>query len=260
MKWLWTAMISAAVLSPAWSLQQAPAQPSMSEKSAAEPEPQLGDTDLVAELSHSLAAKKAKVGDLVKANLAQDVIVHGKIAVPRGSKLVGRVTEAKALTKIDQESRLGLIFDKVVFKNGQEISVQAVIRALAAPVHLTVLDQQDQTYSGTGTMIRGTRDRSPFPGATGLARHANNTAFGMGLANGSRVNPSAPSGPTSPGGHPEAQGGLLSGGSRGIFGLPGLRLGPESGSEPMTVISSASHNVKLDDRTQMVIQIQAVAR
>lgn len=261
MKWLWTAVISTAVLSPAWSRQQAPAKPGASEKSAVEPSPQLEGTDLVAELNHGIKVKKARVGDLVKASLTQDVVLHGRIAVPRGSKLIGHVTETKILTRDAQESRLGVIFDKVIFKTGQEVSFKAVVRALAPPVRLNVLDRADQMYTaGAGGMMGTTRSPSPLsPGATGRTGPANNTV-GMGPADSSRTKQSAPSGPASSGGNPDPKGDLLSGGSRGVFGLPGLQLGAESGSELGAIISSTSRNVKLDDRTQIVIQVRAVAR
>ena len=85
-------------------------------------------TCLVVELSKSLNAKKLQPGDKVTAKVIQAVVVNGKVVIPRGSKLVGNVTETKAYSKEDPESRLGIIFGKAMMKNGVEVPVGAVDR------------------------------------------------------------------------------------------------------------------------------------
>jgi hypothetical protein len=82
-------------------------------------------------------AKKNKPGDEVVATVAQDVKSNGQVVIPRGSKLFGRVTEAKphgegsgdasgsgsgaAAAAADTSSRLGLVFDHAVLKDGREV-------------------------------------------------------------------------------------------------------------------------------------------
>src|SRR5438309_643914 len=77
-------------------------------------------TAINAELSKGIDSKKAKENDPVQAKVVQDVVVGGKVVVPRNSKLIGHVTQVKAAGK-GQESSLGIAFDKAVLKNGQEI-------------------------------------------------------------------------------------------------------------------------------------------
>jgi hypothetical protein len=48
---------------------------------------------------------------------------------------------------------------------------------------------------------------------------------------------------------------VMGGGSRGVFGSPGLRLITEKGPEHATVVLSTRRKVKLDSGTQIVIQI-----
>src|SRR6516162_7887121 len=50
---------------------------------------------ILAEFSQPLNAKKLKPGDPIKAEVSQDVLVHGKIVIPAESTLVGHVTEVK---------------------------------------------------------------------------------------------------------------------------------------------------------------------
>jgi hypothetical protein len=85
---------------------------------------------LYAELSKTLDAKKAKAGDPVSALLQADVLAHGKIVAHRDSKLIGHVTEAQPHSKESPESRLGIVFEKIKLKNGQEIPLRAVLTAL----------------------------------------------------------------------------------------------------------------------------------
>lgn len=82
------------------------------------------------ELSKTVDAKKAKVGDPVTAVLLADVLSHGKIAVRRDSKVIGHVTVAQAYTKDNPESRLGIVFDKVLARHNQEIDFNAMLLAI----------------------------------------------------------------------------------------------------------------------------------
>jgi len=85
---------------------------------------------LYAELLKTVDAKKAKAGDPVSALLQADVLAHGKIVAHRDSRLIGHVTEAQPHSKESPESRLGIVFEKIKLKNGQEIPISAVLTAL----------------------------------------------------------------------------------------------------------------------------------
>src|SRR5512146_1565429 len=88
---------------------------------------------LVAEFDGGLNAKKLKPGDKVKATLTQDLLMHGKIVAPVDSKLVGHVTEASPKTKEHPQSRLGVVFDKLLLKHHREVQFQATVQILAPP-------------------------------------------------------------------------------------------------------------------------------
>jgi len=84
---------------------------------------------LYAELTKTIDAKKAKAGDPVNAVLLSDVLAHGKIVVRHDAKLLGHVTEAQVHSKEVPESRLGIVFDKVITKDG-EIPFQSLLLAI----------------------------------------------------------------------------------------------------------------------------------
>ncbi len=89
-------------------------------------------TTFEAALAGSLDARKNKEGDQVVAHTTQAVKSDGQVVIPKGSKLIGHVTQAKARAKGESESALGIVFDKAVLKNGQEMPIHVMIQALAA--------------------------------------------------------------------------------------------------------------------------------
>ena len=71
------------------------------------------NTALAAQLENSLDARHAKVGDKVVLKTTQAVKQSGEVIVPKGAKLLGRVTEVQQRTKSNGESRIGIAFDRL---------------------------------------------------------------------------------------------------------------------------------------------------
>jgi hypothetical protein len=197
--------------------------------------------ELVVELTKSIDAKKARVGDEVSARLIQDFIANGQVIGPRGSKIQGHVTEAKAYSKEERESVLGLVFDKLVLRHGVEIPLHAVVQALAPPRE-EVFAEESSPYDGQ--IAGGPRSTSGMP--------APPSSDPMVLRDHTRASALKNAGePSSYGRTANAHpGGWLGPGAHGVFGMSGLKL------KPSRVVSTKS-NVKLESRTQMVV-IQAI--
>src|SRR5882757_1317450 len=85
-----------------------------------------------AELTAPVDSKKARPGDPVTGRTTEQTKSNGKTVIPKGSKLVGHVTQASARAKGDSESALGIVFDKAILKNGQEVPLNVAIQALAS--------------------------------------------------------------------------------------------------------------------------------
>src|SRR5262249_20840340 len=81
-------------------------------------------------LNAPVDSKKAKTGDAVAAHTTEAVKADGKTVIPKGTKLIGHVTQASTRAKGESESTLGVVFDKAVLKNGQEVPINASIQAL----------------------------------------------------------------------------------------------------------------------------------
>src|SRR6202035_3103240 len=89
-------------------------------------------TTMNAALSQPVDAKKNKPGDPVTAKTTEATKSEGRVVIPKGAKLVGHVTECKPRSKEEKESALGIVFDKAILKNGEEVPLNVSIRALAA--------------------------------------------------------------------------------------------------------------------------------
>jgi len=218
-------------------------------------------TTLQAELAKPLDCKKAKPGDEVSAKLTQDVKEDGKVVAHKGSRLVGHVTEAQAKSKENAESKLGIVFDKAVLKGGQEIAFNGAVQALAPPVQGSLSAAGDESSNlgmSRGGAMGGSRGSGPLGGVTGSVPSTLSSATGsMGNAAGSVTGSATGAvGGAVSNTAGTAVNGTINSTSHGVVGMQGLTLNTVSaGSAQGSVISSATHNVKLDAGTQMVLQV-----
>jgi len=212
---------------------------------------QAGST-VQAELVKPRDTRKNRVGDEVIAKTTHDVKSEGRVVIPKGSKLVGHVTEAKAQSKQQATSELGIAFDHAILKNGEEVplslGIQAIGRSQAAATAVED-DTMATGNSGTGTM----RSPSPRPtasaGALGAVRSTAGGEVDTAGSTAGAVNSTA-----------GAAGGTVSGSlsptSQGVVGMRGLSLSPQtSPSANGSVISSQGSNVHLDSGTEMILRV-----
>jgi hypothetical protein len=232
---------------------------------ATQPQPSVAQAEppyVVAELTQSLNGKKLKPGDRVKAEVSQDVLFHGRIIIPAESKLLGYVTEVKARGG-DQQSRLGIVFNKVVVKHGGELRVQGVIHTLAAPApRRSLVDEPDPMLPAADVAARVTNS-GPMGSRPGSI-HANSgrinsPAMGTGtLSNFPPLPDPLNAAPLEArrkiSGLDDRPGHLSAGMPQGVFGLKGLSLSGSS-SAPGPVILSTAEEVKLDYGTQMLVKV-----
>lgn len=260
MKLFCVASFTAAMLTLASAWQQDPAA-EHSRASNSSTESQLAGIEVVAELSHSVNVKKAKLGDIVKAAVTQDVLAHGKIVIRRGSKIVGHVTEIKLRTRDDQESRLGVIFDRALIKGGEEIDFSAAICALAVGVQMSSVDRPDEMPPPYIASTNSSNSMQPLGSSRrGVGSNTNTNTNTNGTTNQAGRISEIGAASTSGNNSSNSTNGVMGAGSRGVFGLPGLQLVAKKGPEHATIITSNSQNVKLDTGTQILIQVNNVVR
>src|SRR5499433_3908731 len=74
-----------------------------------------------ATLDKPIDSKKSKAGEPVTAHTTEPVKSGGKTIIPKGTKMMGHVTQASARANGQADSQLGIVFDKAVMKDGQEM-------------------------------------------------------------------------------------------------------------------------------------------
>ena len=112
--------------------EPAPAvEPQEEEEEEEEPQPRAvavtvpTGTAFDVEFLEGVASNTSRAGDTFRVRVARDVVVDGEVAIPGGSEVVGRVTEATPLRKVGGRARLGLEFTDVVLPSGSTIPIDA---------------------------------------------------------------------------------------------------------------------------------------
>jgi hypothetical protein len=230
-------------------------------------------TAINAALSSPVDSKKCKPGDAVTAHNTEAVKSEGKTVIPKGSKLVGHVTQASSRAKGESDSSLGIVFDRAILKNGHEIPLNAGIQAIAAAQSSVSAAGSDMDTMGSmgasaaGSGAAGGRGAlgGVTPTAGGAVGTVTNTAANVGGVAGGTVNSAANAGGSIAGASKGAVGGLSAAGqltsnSQGVFGLNGLNLNAAASNATQgSVITSAGKNVHLESGTRMLLVSQAQA-
>ncbi len=207
---------------------------------------------IYAELDKSLDAKKAKVGDPVVAKVAQAVLSKGKIVAPKGSKIVGHVTQVQARTKDQAKSQLGIAFDRIVLKDGSQIAVALTVQAVGTGATAAELMQNNNDNSMGGPMTNaGMPGRAGGPPVLGGAASTVDSVSGTaGAATGDVTGIATSSAHVGSSTHVGAS-------SHGVVGLPDITMATQvTGSSQTTVLTSDKRNIKLDSGSELVLRVQ----
>jgi len=191
-------------------------------------------TTVQVELIKPADARKAKPGDEVVAKVTQDVKSDDKVVLPKGSKVMGKVTQAQGRAKGQDESQLGLVFDSAVLKDGTQVPISFAIQAVAnssAAMSQAAIDAQ---AGSTAISMANNAPGGGSAGRPGLGSQAQGAA-GTDLHAGNAASTD--------------HGGALTSTSEGAIGLPGFTLSDG------TLITSSTNNVRLERETRFVLRV-----
>jgi hypothetical protein len=90
------------------------------------------ETRATVQLLSGMHTRFTRVDDPVKAQLLQPVMIDGKVALPSGTLLDGRVTMVRPAGRVNRAAELGLRFDRVTLPDGDVEPITAVL-AVAPP-------------------------------------------------------------------------------------------------------------------------------
>ena len=193
-------------------------------------------------LTNTLESRTATAGQQLILRTVSDVVVDGEIVIPKGSKMLGHITQV--ITKKNNESRsvLAIVIERAIRKDGTEIPLQAIIAAVAAPrdgslssdpaYGMMHSNEPKMTGSGLGAVV-GTGTLPPSSKANSTAAVATADLKG-------RMDESF----------------FLDENSQGAVGYEGLSLAWALASPPpFTVFASKSKNLRLETGTQMLLRM-----
>ena len=218
-----------------------------------------------AELTKPVDVRKNKPGDEVVAKTTQDVKSDGHVVIPKGSKIVGRVTQAQARAKGQEESQLGMAFDHAVLKDGTQMPVAFTIQAIgrseseaAAATAAETDSMMGGASAGGMTSAGGGAGMQGRGGLGGVTSTAGGVVNNTGSVAGGAVNTAGSAGAGVTGGATGGVTGNLGATSQGVVGLPGMTLSSADSSMAGvgSVISSKESNVRLDSGTRMILGVR----
>ncbi len=213
-------------------------------------------TAINGELQNTLDVKKARVGDPVILKTTKAIKHNGQTVVPKGTQLLGRVTEVAQKTKSNGGSRLGMVFDRIEGKH------------LSAPINASITSIINLAANSNGGDTGGA---DLFGSSSTSASAARNSSGGGGLLGGV----SSTVGSTT-GGLTNTAGGLLNTTTQtvgSVTNTAGQTLGNTTGSvfrtvngiqisnsvggsvQAGTILSAAGKNIRLDKGTNFQLQL-----
>jgi hypothetical protein len=194
---------------------------------------------ILVQLTTTIDTKKAKPGDPVTAKVTKDLkAANGELLIAKNTKVVGHVTEARAWSKEQKESEVGIAFDHAVTKDG-DMKLPMSIQAIIGPAPSSPSFGGGGGYDPPGPATGGGTMTSPMSGRAPLS------------------GPSQPPTPPLPTGGTDAQTRPpITGNTQGVVGMPDLKLEAHAQSGSLgSVVSSEKSNVKLESGTVMLLRV-----
>jgi hypothetical protein len=191
-----------------------------------------------AELTKRIDTKKAKVGDEVDVKTTSAAKFADGTELPKGTKLVGKVTDVHPQSNADKTSHVSFDLERAVMKDGHDVPVHAAVTSMMASA---------QPVDNSAMM-------SPSSESGGMAG-------GGGSAGGSGSTSSAPSAPSMPAVSKDqpAQSAQVAKGPQDrvpVANLPGVVLTSSDGVSSSGALDS-NKNINLESGTKMTLNLVA---
>jgi len=222
-------------------------------------------TSVQSELTSKVDSKNATVGQEVIAKTRQTARLADGTTLPKGTKLVGHITEVQSHGKGHADSALTMAFDRAELRDGRSIPLRSVLRSIAQPAAAASASGEDSMMAGadTGPIGAGASVASGgrgglgvggggLMGATGSAVHSTGTMAGSALttttrATGSTLNTAGQA----------AVGTTSETGAAVSTGIPGVMLSSSASSDTSGTLTASGRNIALDSGTQMTLGLAA---
>jgi hypothetical protein len=225
-------------------------------------------TPVSAELMSKLDSKSAKQGDSVVVKTREDLKFPGGTDLPKGSKLIGHITNVQARVDGKENSQIAIQFDHAELKGGQDMAIESVIRSISpAEGAGNTTDNSVPAAYGANPGVQSAQGGATSSGQ-GSAGSANGSASAAnpnsrpGLASNTTAQPGTTDQTTGTG--MPAPGSIVArNGNVAIraTAIPGVLLANDINGLPFTnasgMLLGARRDIHLDGGTQMVVAVAA---
>ena len=190
-------------------------------------------TAISAELQKTLDINNARVGDQVILKTSQSIKQNGEVVVPRGSNLIGRITEVQRRTRENGQSRVAMIFDRI---EGKQLSI---------PVNATLTGITNNAASARAADILGADGAASTETTTSTSRSSSGGGLLGGLTNtaGGLVSTT-----TQTVGGVANTAGTTVGNTAGAVGrtVNGIQISADASGSSTTTLSSPNRNLRVE--------------
>jgi hypothetical protein len=142
------------------------------------------ETQVSIQMLSGIHTRVNRPNDLVTARLLQPVYVHGRVALPSGSLLDGRITMIRNSGHLHRPAELGLRFDKIVLPDGQAEPMAGVLAVMDKSRKLNLRIDAEGHLTGGRALSWKTLLGGAGPGSFGAVKlvASGATAVSMGLS------------------------------------------------------------------------------
>jgi hypothetical protein len=192
------------------------------------------------ELTKRIDVKKAKVGDEVDVKTTSNAKLPDGTDLPKGTKLIGKVTVVHAKSKEDNTSHIAFDLERAVTKDGHEMPVHAAVTSVLAPAQ-----PAESTYA-------------PGGGVGGGGAAAGGGGGTNGSPGGTAPAPASASVPITSSSEQSASAAQVAKGPRDqvpVANMPGVVLTSADGVSSAGSLDAANQNISLDSGTKMTLNL-----
>ncbi len=202
-------------------------------------------SSLDAKLLSTLDVRKSKVGDEVVLKTTKSIKQDGEVVIPKGTKLIGRVTEVKRKTDENKTSSLSMVFESIQNKD------------LSAPITATVVSITNAKGSATAGQLFGADAMGSSSSSGGVS---SGSSSGGGLLGGatSTVGGVLNTTTSTVGGVTNTAGSTVGGATQTLGGtLNGIRINQSASASASgsSTLTAENKNIRLEKGTQFQLQL-----
>jgi hypothetical protein len=190
--------------------------------------------EIHAALEKIVHPKKVKVGDAISARLTESTKLKDGTELPKGTHVIGKVTEIKLKADKEGPSKLGLMFDKAQLKDGKEVPLMMALVSVAPRWEPGGVDPvaADNGSASAGRISQMSQAAGRSDGSAG----GDTLSKGLGVRGASTASETAM--------------------RPGVSYLPDTTIASYSMGEPGTILQSAKSTVYLDSGTRLLLLVQ----